>query len=158
MKFMSGGSGKARANFNFGPQLGLLTKAKEVIQYEAGTYEIPDEENFQIPDGGQDNGDGTYTIAQSYKQEFTKAANNFKNTEFQLAAAFGVDIDLSKHLFLTTQIRANYSLSDMTNGDVIDKIGNGGASEIISSRANLLVGVQIGLHYSIGATRSFKGM
>ena len=163
MKFMSGGDGKARTNFNFGPQLGILTKATETIQAQAGDYTIP--EGLTIEDiqqdfpGATDNGDGTYNLSSEVptKDLLTKKANDFRNMEFQLAAAFGVDVDLSRHLFLSTQIRANYSLTDMRNGDVIDAIKAGNASDVFGSRANLLVGVQIGLHYSIGVTRSFKG-
>jgi hypothetical protein len=54
-------------------------------------------------------------------------------------------------------VRANYSLTDMRNGDVIDAIRNGNASDIFGARANMLVGVQLGLHYMFGSTRSFKG-
>ena len=59
-------------------------------------------------------------------------------------------------MFLTTQVRATYSLTDMRNGDVIDKIKSGDSADIFGSRANLLVGVQLGLHYMFGTTRSHK--
>jgi hypothetical protein len=85
-----------------------------------------------------------------------KKLNDFKNTEFQLAAAFGLDIDLSKNLFLTTQVRANYSFTDMRNEDIIDLLKSGNVSEIFGGRANFLVGVQVGLHYYFGTLRSFK--
>jgi len=90
------------------------------------------------------------------KDLLTKEANNFKNAEFQIAMAFGVDIDLSKHLYLSTQIRANYSLTDMRNGDVINSIKQGNYSDVFGSRANFLVGVQLGLHYYFGTLRSFR--
>jgi hypothetical protein len=161
MKFMGGGYGKARGNFNFGPQLSILTKAQETIQANAGTYTIP--EGVDITDiqtefsGAVDNQDGTYTIPNvPTKDLLTKQANDFKNAEFQLAAAFGLDIDLSKHMFLSTQVRANYSLTDMRNGDVLDAIKNGKAGDVFGSRANVLVGVQLGLHYYFGTLRSFK--
>ena len=67
-----------------------------------------------------------------------------------------MDIDLSKHLYLTTQVRATYSLTDMRNGDVIDAIKAGDGGSIFAQRANLLVGVQLGLHYMLGTTRSHK--
>jgi hypothetical protein len=161
LKFMGGGSGKARGNFNFGPQLSLLTKARETIQANAGTYTIP--EGVDIADiqtefnGAVDNQDGTYTIPNvPAKDLLTKQANDFKNAEFQLAAAFGLDIDLSKHMFLSTQVRANYSLTDMRNGDVLDAIKNGNTGDIFGGRANVLIGVQLGLHYYFGTLRSFK--
>src|SRR5687768_7786756 len=156
MRFMSGGNGGARANFNLGPQLSFLTDARESIQASAGTFQIPEGVDFEsiqteFP-SAVDNGDGTYEIPGDLpsKDIFTKKMNDFNNTEFSIAGAFGLDIDLSKHLFLTTQIRATYSLTDMRNGDVIEKIKNGDSADIFGQRANLLVGVQLGLHYMFG--------
>ncbi len=166
MKFMGGGDGKARTNFNFGPQLSLLSKATETLQANAGNYSIP--EGLTIEDIRQEfpeatlNADGnSYNIpntpsAQSAKELLSKEANDFRNAEFQLAMAFGFDLDLSKHLYLSTQVRANYSLTDMRNGDVIDALKAGNAGDIFGSRANLLVGVQMGLHWYFGTLRSFK--
>jgi hypothetical protein len=169
MKFMGGGTGGARANFNFGPQLSLLTSAVESIQAKQGVYEIPEgvdfasiQEELAPTDADkqyiQQIDENTYQVTQDLKPKdlLTKKANDFRNSEFQLAAAFGLDIDLSKHLYLTTQIRANYSLTDMRNGDVIDAIKNGDAGSVFGHRANLAVGVQLGLHYMFGSTRSFK--
>jgi hypothetical protein len=159
-KFMSGGSAGTRANFNLGPQLSFLTAATESIQANAGTYEIPEGADFasvqsEFPTA-VDNGDGTYNLPADMpsKDLFTKKANDFRNSEFSIAMAFGLDIDLSKHLYLTTQVRANYSLTDMRNGDVIDEIKNGG--NVFGERANLLVGMQFGLHYMFGKTRSHR--
>lgn len=164
LRFMGGGNGGARANFNFGPQLSLLTDAVESIEAQAGTYTIPEGmtiESIQaeFPTAQlTPNDPTTYTLSSDVpsKDLLTKKAEDFKNTEFSIAAAFGLDIDLSKHLYLTTQIRANYSLTDMRNGDVIDRIKNGDGGSIFGERANLLVGVQLGLHYMFGKTRSFK--
>ncbi|MBL7857159.1 MAG: outer membrane beta-barrel protein [Cyclobacteriaceae bacterium] len=159
LRFMGSGNGAARANFNIGPQLSFLTQASETLQFQAGDYTIPDDPDWVLPEGATNNGDGTYNIptGQEVPQEiYSKAANNFKNTEFQIAAAFGLDIDLTKHLYLTTQIRANYSLTDMKNGDAWETIISGKPQDILSQRANLLVGFQLGLHYMFGTTRSFK--
>jgi len=199
MKFMGGGNGKARTNFNFGPQMSILTKAVESLQANAGTFALPTDLTFEdiqndfptaifdqtsggytlpgpgtypIPGGvtladiqnaypgALDAGNGEYTLPSNgaglAKDLLTKEANNFKNMEFQIAMAFGLDIDLSKHLYLSTQVRANYSLTDMRNGDVINSIKQGNYSDIFGSRANLLVGVQLGLHYYFGTLRSFK--
>jgi hypothetical protein len=162
LRFMSGGNGGARANFNLGPQLSLLTDARESIQAEAGIYKIPDGVAFESIQQEFPNainkGDGTYELPADVppKDLLSKKANDFKNSEFAIAAAFGLDIDLSKHLYLTTQIRANYSLTDMRNGDVIDRIKKGDGGSIFGERANVLVGLQIGLHYMFGRTRSFR--
>lgn len=169
LRFMGGGNSGARANFNLGPQISLLTKAVESIQAQQGTYTIPEGVTFeQIQqelasspadyDKIQQIDENTYQVTEdlSPKNLLTKEANNFKNSEFQIAASFGLDIDLSRHLYLSTQIRANYSLTDMRNGDVIDAIKNGNSGDIFGQRANLLVGLQLGLHYTFGVTRSFK--
>lgn len=165
MRFMSGGNGGARANFNLGPQLSILTKGVETIQAQAGTFSIPEgltlediQKEFPTAQPDPENMQ-QYLIPASDsapREILSKKANDFKNTEFQIAASFGLDIDLSKHLYLTTQVRANYSLTDMRNGDVIEALKNGDTGSIFGQRANLLVGVQLGLHYSIGVTRSFK--
>lgn len=166
MRFMSGGNGGARANFNIGPQFSFLTEATESLQANAGVdYVIPEGMTYEeiqanyaqfggtvIP--GEAN--GTYQLQEDFYAEIDKQTEAFKNTEFQIAAAFGLDIDLSKHLYLTTQIRANYSLTEMTNEEAFDAVASGNGSDIFSQRANLLVGVQIGLHYMFGSTRSFK--
>lgn len=157
MKFMSGGTAGVRTNFNLGPQLSLLTKAVESMHHEAGTFNIPEDPTFTLPEGAVDNGDGTYTTPSMVPTELlTREAHQFRETEFQVAAAFGLDIDLSKHLFLSTQIRGNYSLTDMRTGDVIESIQNGEGSDLFGRRANLLVGFQVGLHYTLGVTRSFR--
>jgi len=160
MKFMGGGNGAARANFNLGPQLSLLQDASEVMEYTAHTQTFP--EGSTLPEGATDvveNPDGSITAtipSMSPEEIFSKEANDFKNAEFQIAAAFGLDIDISRHLYLSTQVRANYSLTDMRNGDVIEAVQSGNSSGLLSERANLLVGVQVGLHYTFGSTRSFK--
>jgi len=166
-KFMNGGDKKARTNFNIGPQFSFLTQATESLQADAGVdYVIPEgmtydeiQANFAqyggtvIPGSTPD----TYSLESDFYAEIDKASNAFKNTEFQIAAAFGVDIDISRNLVLSTQVRANYSLTDMTNEEAFNTITSGNGSSILSERANLLVGVQLGLHYVIGGTRSFKG-
>jgi hypothetical protein len=157
MKFMGGGGSGVRGNFNIGPQLSVLLDAVESVQHDGGTLTIPDDPNFELPAGAVDNGDGTYTTpALPSTDVYTKAAGDFANTQFQIAAAFGLDIDLSKHLFLTTQVRMNYSITDMRNQDVFDAIANGSAQDVVSSSANVAIGAQIGLHFVFGKTRSFK--
>ena len=162
MKFMSGGNGGARANFNLGPQLNIIRTAVESVQANAGTYKIPDGMTLssiqqEFPNAVQDPSDASaYKLPSNVptKDVLTKKANDFKNSEFSIAGSFGIDIDLSSHMYLTTQIRATYSLTDVRNGDVIDQLKAG--NNIFSNRANLLVGMQIGIHYSLRKTRSFK--
>ena len=160
MRFMSGGNSPARANFSLGPQLSLLTDASEVMQYRGSTQTFP--EDVTLPTGATNvvrNADGTTTAtvpAQSFAEVLSKKNNDFRNKEIQIVAALGLDIDLSRHLYLSAQMRGNYSLTDMRNGDVIDSIKSGNGSDLFGQRTNLLVGVQLGLHYIFGSTRSFK--
>ncbi len=166
-KFMNGGDKKARTNFNIGPQFSFLTQATESLQADAGVdYVIPEGMTYEEIQGNFAEYGGTvvpgstadtYALESDFYAEIDKASNAFKNTEFQIAAAFGVDIDISRNLVLSTQVRANYSLTDMTNEEAFNTIASGNGSSIFSERANLLVGVQLGLHYVIGGTRSFKG-
>lgn len=160
MRFMSKGNSAVRGNFNLGPQLSILTRASEIIQYTASTQTFP--KGATLPAGATDvvtrpDGSVTATVpAQSPMELASKEANSFKNAEFQIAAAFGLDIDLGRHLSLSIQTRGNYSVTDVRNGDVIEDLKNGGSSDVFGKRANLMIGVQTGLHYVFGVTRSFK--
>ncbi len=88
--------------------------------------------------------------------EVESEIQKFKEKEIQLAFGFGMDIDVLKHFYISANIRANYSFTDMRNQDLIDFIGDGDITSIFSNRANLLVGAQVGLHWVIGGNRSFK--
>ena len=175
-KFMNGSDRSARANFSFGPQLSILNKGFETLQYDQSVMKVPAKY-------ATDNGDGTYTITDpstnqvltneatfnedgtynmptmSPTQLLSSEANNelqrLREAEFQLAASMGLDIDMGKHLYLSSVIRANYSLTDMRNGDVIDMINEQGFNSLFDKRANLLIGIQLSLNYIIGGTRSF---
>ena len=46
MKFMGGGAGKARGNFNIGPQVSILTIAVESIKANPGIFSIPTNLSF----------------------------------------------------------------------------------------------------------------
>jgi hypothetical protein len=160
-RFMSGGNGGARANFNLGPQLSIIRDAVESVQAQAGTYSMPegmtlDEIKQEFPTAQAGATAGEYVLPSNVPSTdvLSKKLDSFKNSEFAIAGSFGLDIDLSKHLYLTSQIRATYSLTDMRNGDVIDQIKDGGNP--FGNRSTLAVGIQLGLHYSLGTTRSFK--
>jgi hypothetical protein len=160
MRFMGQGNSAVRGNFNLGPQLSILTNASELIKYSASTQTFP--KGAALPAGASDimnHPDGTVTAtvpAQSPKELLSKEAQSFRNAEFQIAAAVGLDIDLSRHLYLSTQIRGNYSVTDTRNGDVIEALKQGDSSDVFGKRANMLIGVQTGVHYMFGTTRSFR--
>lgn len=177
-KFMSGSDKAARTNFSIGPQLSLLRNGSETLQYAQSIMSIPDE-------FASLNDDGTYTITdpstnqiltdQATKTEegnyqvpamsrellssqSTSEFERMKNKEFQVAASFGVDIDLGKNMYLTSLIRANYSLTDMRNSDVLEQVRNEGFESLFGKRSNVLVGIQIGVNYMFGGTRSYKSI
>lgn len=160
MRFMSKGNSAVRGNFNLGPQLSILTRASEIIQYSASTQTFP--KGATLPAGAENvvtrpDGSMTATVpAQSPLELASKEADSFKNTEFQIAGAFGLDIDLARHFYLSVQARGNYSVTDVRNSDVIDALKQGKSSDIFGKRANFTAGVQTGLHYVFGSTRSFK--
>jgi hypothetical protein len=160
MRFMGKGNSGVRGNFNLGPQLSLLTRASEIIQYSASTQTFP--KGAALPTGASDivtHPDGSVTAsvpAQNPKELASKQAESFKNAEFQIAAAVGMDIDLARHFYLTVQARGNYSITDLRNEDAIEAIKQGNSSDIFGKRANLTAGIQMGLHFVFGSTRSFK--
>ncbi len=88
--------------------------------------------------------------------EANSQIQQFKEKEVQLAFGFGMDIDVLKHFYLSANVRANYSFTDMRNDDLIEFIGDEDLTGIFESRSNLLVGAQIGLHWMIGGNRSYK--
>jgi len=160
MRFMSKGNSTVRGNFNLGPQLSILTRASEIIQYSASTQTFP--KGATLPAGSTDqvmhpDGSVTATVpAQRATELASKEADDFKNTEFQIAAAFGLDIDLARHMYLSVQTRGSYSVTDVRNGDVIEQLKNGGSSDVFGKRANLMLGVRMGHHAACGSTRSPK--
>jgi hypothetical protein len=158
-KFMTGNSNRARMNFSLGPQLSFITAGKETLEYAASTQEIP--AGVAIPEGAEENGDGTYNVPAMSKTELLSTAadsqvEKFKNTQVQLAGNIGVDIDLTHNIYLTTGIRINYSLTDMRNDELISILKQGGnlSEDIFGRRANLLIGFQLGVHYMLGGVWS----
>lgn len=158
-KFMSAKATKARTNFSLGPQLSILRNGVETIQYEASTQNI--ENTNELPEGATLNADGSYDVPALPSTELLSTSaneeiNKFNETELQIAASFGVDIDISKYFYLSTLIRANYSFTDMRNGDLVDLLKSSNLNGLFDRRANLAIGAQIGLNFMFGGVRSFK--
>jgi len=163
MKFMNGSNKKGRMNFSLGPQLSILTTGIEAIQYIASTQEIPD--GLEIPAGSVDNGNGTYDVPTlPYTELLSTTAESevqqFKDTEVQIAGSFGFDFDITKNLYLTTLVRINYSFTDMRNDELLEILeeGGDGAFDVFGRRANVLIGLQFGIHFMIGGVRSRGGI
>ena len=158
-KFMSPKATKARTNFSLGPQLSILRNGVETIQYEASTQNI--ENPNDLPEGATLNADGSYNVPALPNTELLSSSaeeeiRRFNETELQIAASFGVDIDISRYLYLSTAIRANYSFTDMRNGDLVDFLENSTLDDLFGRRANLSIGAQIGLNFMFGGVRSFR--
>ena len=158
-KFMSSKATKARTNFSLGPQLSILRNGVETIQYEASTQNI--ENPNDLPEGATLNADGSYNVPALPNTELLSSSaeeeiRKFNETELQIAASFGVDIDISRYLYISTAIRANYSFTDMRNGDLVDFLENSTLDELFGRRANLSIGAQIGLNFMFGGVRSFR--
>ncbi|MEN8249988.1 MAG: outer membrane beta-barrel protein [Bacteroidota bacterium] len=168
LKFMGGGDGRARMNFQLGPQLSLLQEGQEILKYVQGDYNFPtdpqDLEDFVLPEeiNAIDNGDGTYTIPQDYEQlisgseEYTDALYQFAEKELALSGAFGLTLDVHRNMYMVMNVKATYSLTDMRGKDLIDLVNSGQVQDLASERANLAVGAQISLHWIFGGTRFFK--
>ena len=127
----------------------------EIIPPSTNDLEIPLEyfqdmenpEQFNMPEN---------SIMNLMNSEVESEIQKFKDKEIQIAFGFGMDIDVLKHFYISANVRANYSFTDMRNQDLIELIGDKDITGIFSNRANLLVGAQIGLHWVIGGNRSFK--
>ncbi len=163
LRFMSSGNSATRFNFNFGPQFSFITRAIESVAVQSGEYKIPSGASFEeilvdYPTASQNSQqatDGTYQLSAAYyKDVLKKEANEFRNMDFQIAMAMGLDIDVAKHFIVTTQIRANYSIDGYRNEDAFNDILNGNAKQVFAEHANLNVGIQIGVQYSFNVTRS----
>ena len=163
LRFMSSGTSATRFNMNIGPQFTFINSALESLSVQAGEYEIPDGVTFEeilqeYPTASQNGAQaeaGIYELSSDYYRDvLTKEANEFRNMDFQLAASMGLDIDVSRHFIVTAQIRANYSVNGYRNEEAINDIINGNASQVFAEKANLNVGLQLGVQYSFNVTRS----
>ena len=159
MKMMSGGDGTTRVNFQIGPQLSILQGGIETMKYVQSVQNIPD--GVTPPAGATLNPDGTYDVpAMPLTTLLSSTASNeiqkFKDKQIDLAVGFGVDIDFMRNFYLSINVRSNYSFTDMRNGDLLELMKSNNLQDVFSQRANLSVGVQLGLHWMIGGTRAFK--
>ena len=159
MKMMSGGSGLTRMNFQLGPQLSILQSGTEILEYAKSIQNLPEGElppvdAIPLPDGTYDMPAVDSIVSSTNPTDIANAAFEFKNKEIQIAAAFGLDIDISRNMYLSTLVRANYSFTDMRGEGLLNLLASGSYTDITKQRANLAVGVQLALHRMIGGTRS----
>lgn len=179
LKFMGGNDNRARMNFMFGPQLSVLTQGQEALKlYQAaanGELSIPDigeydplNNNGTLPEGTIQNADGSFTLPANMPAEgfesnlLLKDSQNkysdFRDKEIHIVAGFGLDVDVSPKLYISMIVKADYGLTDMRNGDLIDQLANStltSVEDLFDKRANLAVGAQISVHYMFNGTRFF---
>jgi hypothetical protein len=156
LKFMDNEMSKtANINFMIGPQLSLLTSGYESIQYHSADMEIP--ENSKPPAGATPNEDGSYSVpAQEYaiiaSKNGDKGGQKLADKNVELAFNFGVRFKLSPKLSLNTDLRGIYGFSDLRSEEFIASVKDGSASfdTMMGRRANVMVGLQLGLNYYIG--------
>ncbi|MEJ2004056.1 MAG: outer membrane beta-barrel protein [Cyclobacteriaceae bacterium] len=115
LRFMSNGNAATRFNMNLGPQFTFVSRAAETLAVQPGEFRIPGGITFEdiqseYPTATQNSeqaASGTYEIPDDYYRDvLTRESNDFRDMDFQLAVALGLDIDLSDHFILTTQLRA----------------------------------------------------
>lgn len=166
LNFLGSGNARTRANFMIGPQFSLLTKGVETYQQtQTATFTLP--EGAELPNGATNYNaqTRTYTLAANTQTIVsTENANpnnpieSFKQSQFGLAAALGLNVDLGRFIYLSSQIRANYNITDTRNEEFVQQIRSGKTGDIFGRRSSLLVGVQLGLHVVFGGTRSSNRM
>lgn len=162
MNFMSGSSSRTRASFMLGPQFSLLSNGTETYQQtQKASFTLPREAEIpSFADPGSYNPQNrTYTVSSVQPQTLANSESKdpvqqFKKAQFGVAGGFGLNIDLSNCLFLTTQLRANYTITDMRNENFLALAQQGSTSDVFGRRGNLQVGLQLGMHYMFGGTRS----
>jgi hypothetical protein len=157
----SRGNGKIRWVTMYGAQLALLQEGIETYEYAKATVRFI--KDGKPPEGSVDNGDGTYTIPAMPRT--TIASTNpdsivaaFRDKDIQAILSLGLEFDVSRYFFISTAIRGNYGFVDMRSGELLDRLKDGTASvnDIFARRANLLAGVQVGLHFMFGGVKSYK--
>ncbi|MDH5382157.1 MAG: PorT family protein [Cyclobacteriaceae bacterium] len=175
-KFMSDNNNKARAHFLVGPQLSYLLQGQETLRlFQSAANQnlaVPDLVSLgagdtELPVGTVQNADGSFLLPGTIPQDFqsdllvknaSDQINAFRNQEIHIVTGFGVDIDLTKDIYLSMLVKADYGFTDMRNGDLIDGLKNSAQStiqELYKKRANLAIGAQISVSYMFGGTRSF---
>jgi opacity protein-like surface antigen len=167
LRTFSTGTSRTRFNFMFGPQFSILTKGVEVYeQNQNGTLELPEGAQAPTnPNTGEQvtvKSDRTYDYPASTQiiasTEAKKSIDQFKKNDLQLALGIGVDIDLGSNLYLSSQIRGNYGFMDMRNEDLITSLKDNKSQQVVKDlfgrRANVVVGLQLGLHWVFGGNHS----
>ncbi len=150
---------KTRFNFMLGPQFSFLTAGREIVTAAAGTYNIPEGQapafiSSVYGQGAISNTNNTYTTFTAANEYVVSSYNNtdiekrYSNFDLQLSGGFGLDITVAKNIYISTLVRASYGILDARGSDLISSVKGGTSKELFGRRSNLLVGVQLGAHYT----------
>ncbi len=149
---------KTRFNFMLGPQFSFLTAGREIVTAPAGTYDTPEGQaavfSSVYGQGAIINANNTYTtltpaneyVVASFNNPV--AAKNYSNFDLQLSGGFGLDINVAKNIYISALVRASYGILDARGSDLISSVKGGTSKELFGRRSNLLVGLQLGAHYT----------
>ena len=157
-KYVGNTESKARFNFMLGPQFSFLTAGREIITAAAGTYNTPEGQSSVFSSvygqGAVINANNTYTTLTPANEyvvasfDNTEPEKRFNNFDLQIAGGFGLDFNVAKKVYISALVRASYGILDARGSDLINSVKGGTSKELFGRRSNLLVGVQIGAHYT----------
>ena len=141
-----------------GPQFSFLTAGREIVTAAAGTYNTPAGQatllSIVYDQPAVINANNTYTTLTAANEYVVASYNNpnptknYTNFDLQLSGGFGLDITVAKNIYISALVRASYGILDARGDDLISSVKTGTSKELFGRRSNLLVGVQIGAHYT----------
>ncbi|KAA9340244.1 porin family protein [Adhaeribacter soli] len=136
--FKLSGTGTTRFNIHVGPQVAFLLSGEEVNTFDENVVVS----NPNMPNNGQTIPAGTYTI--SDKDPANAGVYKLNNIAPSIVLGFGVEHDLSDQLYLTANLRFNYSWTNINDDEVVAHPND---LDKYTLRYNVLGGLQVGLHY-----------
>jgi hypothetical protein len=160
LRMFGSGNSRTRFNFMFGPQLSILTYAREAYnQYQTATLVLP--EGIDQPPAGATNYNPqtrTYTMPATAGEVAIsagkRAVDDFRKQNLELAMGLGINVSITNNLYISTNLRGTYGFTDIRNEDVIASVknntGNQFVKDLFGHRANATLGLQLGLHYTFG--------
>jgi hypothetical protein len=145
------GNDKNNISAGLGPQLLLMQKGKEVVNWASGLYNVPVE---ALPNNIIPNASGIYQLSEKPEEilaslENSDAGKQFSAAQLAISGGFTANIKLYKHLYLDLNFRGSYNFTDARGKDLIDGLKNGTTKDLLGRRSNLLVGVVGGIVFKL---------
>jgi len=135
-KYTSGDA--TRFNVHFGPQLGLLISGEEINEITRAGGITRDGNAIPI---------GTTILANKNKGEnLTKNIGGLNNLDPNLVLGFGLEKDITDHLYLSGNLRFQYGFKDFRDTETVIDATTGDKYIL---RYNIFGGVQFGIHYTL---------